>query len=120
MSTPKFNWRELVAGQQQPHLVLAEFTRTLDILISRDVFSVMTIDAAPEGDQIDFVGRNHIVGPTPTGAWAGKPYYIAMWLNSGGWRFFEPKVGMMMWDRGNVAMVVYTGRTAGPWEYLSS
>lgn len=120
MSTPKFNWREMVAGQSQPHLVINEMLRQADVLIQRACFSVMTINDAPEGTDIDLVGRVHIVGPAPTGAWAGKPYYIAFWMNTGGWRFIQPKIGMMMWDLGNVAMVVYTGRTAGPWEYLAS
>lgn len=120
MTTPKYEMRELAAGIGQPHLIINEAFKLLDALAPRGVGSVLTISAPPDPD---LAGRVHIVGPSPTGLWVGHYAHIAYWLNTGGWKFKVPKKGMMMWDIGNAAMVVYVGDDsafAQPWMYLAS
>lgn len=117
MSTPKFGWRELTPGGGQPHLVLNQALKSIDYLAKGEVFSVLTISDPPDPD-ID--GPTHIIGPNPTGVWAGKYAWIASWLNVGGWVFIEPKLGMMMWHNIGGQLVVYTGESSifNPWRAL--
>ncbi len=117
MTAPNLQLRELLPGQGQPHLSLNDSLKVLDALMPRDVGSVMTISSPPDPG---LAGRVHIVGPNPTGDWATHENHVAIWLNTAGWRFIVPTLGLMMWDRGNARLVVYTGRSAGPWEYLGS
>ena len=41
-------------------------------------------------------GQRYIVGPSPTGPWAGRTGQIAAWQD-GAWSFFQPKEGWLAW-----------------------
>jgi len=42
-------------------------------------------------------GDRHIVGPAPTGAWAGQANRLARWLD-GGWDFFDAAIAVNLSD----------------------
>ena len=52
------------------------------------------------------LGSAYIVGPSPTGAWAGQPQSIAVYT-SGGWRFITPVEGMNLYVKANASWATY-------------
>ncbi len=69
------------------------------------------------------VGVYWIIGPSPTGAWAGFPGYIATKYDGDAvWTLIAPKVGDEAFDIANFANYVWTGTTwtsaAGAWNRI--
>jgi len=90
----------LAVAQSQKEMTHNEALARIDILTQSVVEAVApaTIPDAPQ------TGQCWIVGPTPSGAWAGQAGALAGWTG-GGWRFVAPFEGMSAWsaaDRGTV------------------
>lgn len=56
-------------------------------------------------------GQAWIVGPSPTGAWAGKPGHVAG-HTAGGWRLIAPTDGMSLLVKSTGTFAVHSG---GAW-----
>lgn len=97
----------LAAAQAQKEVTHNEALAIADIAVQAVVQSVApsSVPTAP------VVGQCWIVGPSPTGAWAGQAGAIAAWT-SGGWRFVAPFIGMQAWS---VADNVIARRDASAW-----
>lgn len=51
-------------------------------------------------------GTAYIVGPSPTGGWAGQQTRVAHYLG-GAWRFFAPAEGFIAWDRATDQLLIW-------------
>lgn len=56
-------------------------------------------------------GDCHLVGPAPTGAWAGQAYALATWAENQ-WLFAAPAVGALIFDRGSGCFAVFSAEGA--------
>lgn len=79
----------IVPGQAQKEMTHNEALATIDLLLHAraETQGGNTPPTAPAD------GECHIVGPAPTGAWAGHAAHLAGWTPSG-WRFAAPRDGM--------------------------
>jgi hypothetical protein len=107
-ATPRLGLPYLSAGQAQKEFFHNEALQTLDILVG---------GAVEEGPRADpptspAPGDGYIVGTSPTGAWAGKPQYLAT-FTSGGWRFVAPIEGMSVYTKSIGCLATYR---LGNWE----
>lgn len=82
----------LAAGQAQKELTHNDALALLDLLVQPAV-QAAGLDAPP-ADAV--AGQCWIVGPAPTGDWAGQAMALAAWTASG-WRFAPPLDGMAVW-----------------------
>jgi hypothetical protein len=83
----------LAVGQAQKEVTHNEALARIDILLQPVVQAVApaTVPAAP------LTGQSWIVGPSPSGHWAGQANNVASWT-TGGWRFMLPIEGMTFWS----------------------
>jgi hypothetical protein len=98
----------LAAGQAQKHVTVNEALRLLDALVQLAVESAAL--SAPPGSPSD--GQRWIVGPAPTGAWAGQAGRIASWTD-GAWTFLVPRDGWLVWDRAQVRLLIWRASIPG-------
>lgn len=75
-------------SQAQKHVTHNEALRTLDLLVQMVVQTRGSNVPPPSPVE----GERHIVGPAPTGLWAGKAQSIAV-LETGVWQFVTPLPG---------------------------
>jgi len=108
-STPRLALPFLTPGQAQKEYFHNEALQQLDSLISTAI-EAGPLNAPPASPQ---PGECHIVGASPTGAWAEKAGQLASY-SAGGWRFLVPVEGQS-------AYVKSTGLRAdfrsGAWEF---
>lgn len=97
----------LHASQAQKEMTHNEALTLIDLLLHGCVAGVAE-DTPPTTAT---VGSCWIVGPAPTGAWAGKARQIAG-MTAGGWRFAPPREGMRLWWSGSETTVEFRG---GAW-----
>jgi hypothetical protein len=83
----------ILPGQAQKELHHNEALTRIDVALHA---AVEESAAAPPPAPTE--GQSWIVGAGATGAWAGKDEAIASW-SAGGWRFVEPIVGMLVWNK---------------------
>jgi len=83
----------IAPGQAQKEMTHNEALALLDVAVQASVAAV-GLDTPPVDAQ---PGSCWIVGPRPTGAWAGHPGAIAGWTG-GGWRFVAPRPGLAAWS----------------------
>jgi hypothetical protein len=105
--TPNLQLTFLEANQAQKHITVNEAFRALDVLVQPAVES--TGLNTPPGSPVD--GARYVVGPAPTGAWAGQAFAIAAWQD-GAWAFYPPVEGWSVWDRATDAALTFIG---GAW-----
>lgn len=105
--TPNIRVTFLEANQAQKHITVNEAFRALDALVQPAV--EITGLNAPPGSPVD--GARYVVGPAPTGAWAGQAFAIAAWQD-GAWAFYFPAEGWSVWDRATDAALTFLG---GAW-----
>ena len=94
----------IVAAQAQKHVTHNEALRGLDAVVQ-----LMVLDkdlATPPGSPAD--GARYIVAASPTGAWAGQAGKIAAYQD-GGWAFYAPREGWLVWAADEDKLYVYTG-----------
>ena len=80
----------------------------LDIAVSAAVDG-MLLDTPPPAPA---AGDCYILGPSPTGDWAGRALALAGYT-AGGWRFIGPFEGLTVLDKASGQVAVFT---AGAWE----
>lgn len=90
----------LASGQAQKEITHNEAIQLLDTIVAACV-EELPVSAPPSNPAL---GACYIVGPAPSGAWAGKSGCLACFTN-GGWRFLPPRAGMS-------ALIRPTGLTA--------
>jgi hypothetical protein len=97
----------LQAAQLQKEVTVNEAMAMLDVAVSAavDGFLADTPPASPA------VGDCHVVGPAPTGDWAGHAFVLAGYTG-GGWRFIAPFDGLRVYDKASGEVAVYA---AGAW-----
>lgn len=107
-STQRLRLPLLSAGQAQKELYHNEALQLIDVLLAGAVQEAPR--AAPS--TAPAVGDCFIVGPQPTGEWAGYAGHLAA-FTGGGWRFVAPVEGMTLHVRAEQAAATYSG---GSWE----
>jgi Protein of unknown function (DUF2793) len=92
-TSPRFALPFILPGQAQKEVFHNEALTLIDIALHGCVAAGPLDDppAAPEP------GQSWIVGPDPTGQWAGRAGALAAWTD-GGWRFVGPVPGMLIWN----------------------
>lgn len=94
----------IMAAQAQKHVTHNEALRALDAIVQ-----LMVLDkdlAAPPGSPAE--GARYIVGPSPTGAWAGQAGRIAAYQD-GAWAFYPPNEGWLAWVADEDTIYAWTG-----------
>jgi len=107
-TTARFALDLLEPGQAQKELHHNEALAAIDLAVQASVVAAGGNDppAAP------IAGQCWIVGPAPTGGWAGRAGALAGWT-AGGWRFVGPREGMGAWDE---ARRIFLRFSHGAWE----
>ena len=100
----------LGASQSQKHVTVNEGLRFLDVLVQIAVKSAAL--SAPPGSPAN--GHRWIIGPAPTGLWAGRATQIAAWQD-GTWVFYAPKDGWLTWNEATLTSLIFS---AGSWVSL--
>jgi hypothetical protein len=93
-STPRVGLPLLSAGQAQKEIVHNEALQTLDLLVGATVEDLPA--EMPPASPLP--GACYLVGPAPSGPWAGREQCIAG-FTGGGWRFIAPQEGMAFFVR---------------------
>lgn len=103
-NTPRFGLPYILPGQAQKEITHNEALATLDACVSASVVAVGLNPPPPA----PLPGEAWIVGPSPTGDWAGKANMLAS-FSEGGWRFLAPLPGMMVWSQSNAVHATWNG-----------
>ena len=82
----------LFPGQAQKEAFVNEAIARLDALVQPAVAGMAD---SPPPDPVP--GESHIVGPAPTGAWAGHENEMAVWAHTQ-WLFTAPQPGASVFD----------------------
>lgn len=102
--TPTLNLPFIMPSQAQKHVTHNQALEILDAVVQLsviDAVSSVSPSMPTEGDR-------HIVGPSPTGAWAGHEADIAV-ARPGGWIFVVPAAGWLAWVQDAERLVVFDG-----------
>jgi hypothetical protein len=107
-ATPRLTLPFLSAGQAQKEFTHNEALQILDFI------AAAAVEEGPRADPpaSPAVGACYIVGPSPTGAWAGKSQFVAGY-SAGGWRFISPIEGVSAYVRTTGTWANYR---SGAWE----
>lgn len=105
MPTPRLGLPFIAQGQAQKEIAHNEALVLLDIVAGGGVLD-RDLSAPPASP---VAGDAYIVGPSPTGAWAGRHGSLAG-LIEGHWRFVSARPGMIVWvvDEGQAVARVGT------------
>ncbi|KAA2237253.1 DUF2793 domain-containing protein [Salinarimonas soli] len=110
--TPHLGLPLIAAGQAQKHVTHNEALVLLDALAQ---LAIVRRDLAdPPGDVGE--GARFIVGPAPTGAWAGRAGQVAVRLD-GAWTFRAPEEGWIAYALAEGALLVHR---SGAWTPLGA
>lgn len=102
----------LAAGQAQKEITHNEAILAIDRLLQLAV--VTRSRSEPPADASS--GDIYIVGPAPTGAWAGRTGELAAFDGSG-WTMTAPRPGCLAWvgDEGEFSVSTVSGWSNGGW-----
>jgi hypothetical protein len=103
-----FHEQSRIAGQIEKNVTHNEALALVDFLVGAAVDGVL-VDTPPASPG---VGDCYILGPAPTGAWAGQAQSIAGYT-AGGWRFVGSVDGLQAMDKASGQVVTFAG---GAWE----
>jgi hypothetical protein len=92
-TTPNLGLPQLVVAQAAPETTVNEDVFKLDGFASLTVLKDRDL-ATPPGSPAQ--GDRYLVAASPTGAWAGKAGYVAMYMNTA-WEFFATFEGLFAW-----------------------
>jgi len=106
--TPNLKLPFLAPAQAQKHVTVNESLAELDALVHCAVLGMQRNDP-PSGPA---EGDRWLVGPAPTGDWAGEAGAIACWRQSG-WTFSRPRPGWRIYDL--AASRLWALSAAGAW-----
>jgi hypothetical protein len=101
----------IAPAQAQKHVTHNEALRRLDAVVQLAVLDA-GLSAPPGGPD---AGDRYIVGPSPTGAWAGHAEEVATFVD-GSWEFALPEAGWIAFD---LAAGVVLIRHADAWQALA-
>jgi hypothetical protein len=107
-TSPNLALPYIIAAQAQKHVTHNDAIRGLDALVQ-----LMVLDkdlSSPPGSPSD--GARYIVGPSPTGAWAGQAAKVAAWQD-GAWAFYAPRTGWLAWVADEDKLYVHDGSAWG-------
>lgn len=103
-TTPHLDLPYILPSQAQKHVTHNEAIAVLDGLIHLAVLDRHT--ATPPTSPAE--GDRYIIGPSASGAWAGKTDAVAIWLG-GEWTFRQPRAGWLAWVVDEAETVVWSG-----------
>ena len=103
-NSPNLGLPYIAANQAQKHIPHNDAVATIDGLLQLSVISRGL--NAPPSTYSD--GNRFLVGPTPTGAWAGQAGTIALTSN-GLWQFLIPQAGWLLWVVAETILLAYDG-----------
>ena len=106
--TTRLGLPTLQSGQAAKEVIVNESLVALDLLVGGAVEEPPR-NAPPTSPT---PGQAYIVGASPTGAWAGKPRYVAGYT-TGGWRLIAAADGMTLLVKSTGTFAVYRG---GAWD----
>ncbi len=109
-TTPNLSLPYLEAGQAQKHVTLNESLRLLDAVTQ---LAVIAISASPPSEPDE--GERHIVGASPSGAFAGHANAVAA-FQDGAWVFLAPQAGWRAWRAADETLLIWNGTA---WSTLS-
>ena len=102
--TPLLKLPLLEAAQAQKHVTHNEALMLLDAALHLSVLS-RALNAPPDGAA---EGARYLIGPAPTGAWAGRAGLLAI-LQGGGWNFLGPRAGWRLWVEDERRFLLFDG-----------
>jgi hypothetical protein len=107
--TPNLGLPLLAAAQAQKHVTHNEALLALDAVVQCAVLDRdLAVPPASPGE-----GDRYIVGPSASGAWAGRTGEIAA-FGAGAWSFHEPRAGFLAFVFDEAALLVFDGDTWSP------
>lgn len=109
MLTPNLALPLLAAGQAQKHVTHNDALVMLDTLLQLSVIS-RTL-AVPPANPAD--GDRYLIPAAPSDIWAGKAGQIAAFID-GGWTYFAPSTGWIVWVAAENAGFVFDGAAFVP------
>ena len=95
----------IAPAQAQKHVTHNEALRVLDALVQPTVGSRSVGDPPANPGN----GERHVVGPSASGAWAGRSGDIAVFEEGTGWSFFAPEEGWVVQVRDEDILCAYDG-----------
>lgn len=114
MTTPVLGLKELIQNQSQPHTVVNAAVRALEVMTQLRVLdkNLATPPTTPAAN------ARYIVGPSATGAWAGKEGKITYLTDGATWAFLTPESGWLAYVVDEAVTYQYTGGSP-EWEQAS-
>lgn len=112
-NSPRLNLPYLVSGQAQKEITHNDALNGLDFLVQLNVLDrdLNTPPASPgEGD-------TYIIGPSPTGAWAGQAGKLASYY--AGWQIRTPAEGWRAFVRDEDRLVIHDGTAWAGWVHAA-
>ncbi|KQT85288.1 DUF2793 domain-containing protein [Aurantimonas sp. Leaf443] len=110
-TTGRYAFPYILAAQAQKHVTHNEALRLLDAVLHPCVEGEAS---APPATPV--AGEGYLVGPAPTGAFAGMAGRLAVHAD-GAFTFVEPREGMIVFDRAGGQLRLYRG---GAWRGLAA
>ncbi|GAB5376187.1 MAG: hypothetical protein AcusKO_26490 [Acuticoccus sp.] len=107
-NSPNLGLPYLQGSQAQKHVTVNDALRRLDAVVQLQVAD-RTRNVPPGSPQ---EGDRHIVAASPSGAWAGHAFEVAVY-EDGFWVFFEPREGWFAFSVAEDAIVYFNGTS---WE----
>lgn len=101
--TARFDLPLLFAGQAQKEFTVNEALSRIASLLHPVVLAEQDVPPALPSD-----GEAWLVGPAPTGEWAGYAQAIACW-SAGSWLFVAPQIGLRCFDAETGSTLFYDG-----------
>ena len=102
--TPRLDLPYIAASQAQKEVTHSIGLDRLDLLVQCSVLD-RNLTAPPASPAL---GDAYIVGPAPTGAWAGRANALALWISSQ-WELIDPLPGFTCWVIDEAVLVVWSG-----------
>ena len=99
----------ILPGQAQKHITHNEAIAALDTLTQLAVLD-RDLNAPPGSPDVNM---RYIVGPTPTGAWAGKTNQVAAW-DGAAWLFHVPEPGWLAFVLDENGLLAWSGSAWEP------
>ncbi|NMW32823.1 DUF2793 domain-containing protein [Altererythrobacter sp. RZ02] len=98
----RFRLPFLFSGQAQKEFFINEALAKIDCLLHPVIGGILSAPPAQADD-----GDTWLVGPAPTGEWAGQDDSLAVY-HAGTWQFIPPRFGLRVFDAGSNQPMHYT------------